>query len=236
MKKIGAIIFLLLILSACLSNGGQKEEFSEAELGEAVFYEIFPTVMDSIHFDSRLIPPPPPPEYFETLDPNIKFEEKFEKWKKSDVFKKWLIKKDSLERDTTTIYLIVQDSISLTSDEDQTELLKYIGHHNMLTDSLVLSNSFKLNLSKLESNQRKMKFLYSSNFPEGREFRKTDYDIYIAASLGFTKIIFDKTKRFGVLNAGYVMGPLNGYGKRIFIRKDKDGKWVVDKVESTWIS
>lgn len=108
MKKIGTIIFLLLILTACLSKGEQQEEFSEAELGEAVFYELFPSLLDSIHFDSRLIPPPPPPEYFETVDPNIKIEEKFEEWNKSDVFKKWLIKKDSIERDTTTIYLVLE--------------------------------------------------------------------------------------------------------------------------------
>lgn len=156
--------------------------------------------------------------------------------KNSDVFKKWLIKKDSIERDTTTIYLVVQDSISHTSDEDKTEFLKYIGNHNMPTDSLIKSNSFKLNLSKLERSQRNMKFLYRSEFPEGREFWRTNYDIYVAASLGFSKIIFDKTKSFGDLNAGYVMAPLNGYGVRVYIRKNKDGKWVIDKVESTWIS
>lgn len=82
MRKIVIFIFPILILTACLSNGEQQPEIPEAELGEAVFCEIFPSLLHSIHFDSRLIPPPPPPEYFETVDPNIKIEEKFEDWKK----------------------------------------------------------------------------------------------------------------------------------------------------------
>ncbi len=240
MKKLIAKLFTLFLFTVVTSNCGQKQDEPKANLGEAVFYEIFPLLLDSIHTDHRIIPPPPPPEYFEFMDSAVTIEEGFEEWKKSDHYKKWLEnmenKKDSIDRDTTTIYLVVPDSVSLTSNEDTKEFLNYIGLHKKPTDSLIISNPFKLKLSKLESKQKKIKFLYRSEFPEGREFWRTDYDIYIAASLGFSKIIFDKTKSFGVLNAGYVMAPLNGYGVRIFIKKNKDGKWVVDKVESTWIS
>ncbi|SFG08408.1 hypothetical protein SAMN04488033_12563 [Salegentibacter agarivorans] len=240
MKKLILKLFPLFIVTLFISNCGQKREQSQANFGEVVFYEVFPKILDSIYSDHRIIPPPPPPEYFKFMDSSVNIEEGFEEWQKTDHFEKWLANwektKDSIARDTTTIYLVVPDSVSIKSNEDRTEFLNYIGLHENPTDSLIISNSFKLKLSKLKSNQKKIKFLYRSEFPEGREFWRTDYDIYIAASLGFSKIIFDKTKRFGVVNAGFVMGPLNGYGKRIFIRKDKNGNWVVDKVESTWIS
>lgn len=32
------------------------------------------------------------------------------------------------------------------------------------------------------------------------------------------------------------MAPLNGYGVRIFKKKNQDGKWVIDEVVGTWIS
>ena len=54
--------------------------------------------------------------------------------------------------------------------------------------------------------------------------------------INYTKIVFDKTKSYGVLNAGYVSAPLNGYGVRIFIKKDENGQWIIDEVKGTWIS
>ena len=56
------------------------------------------------------------------------------------------------------------------------------------------------------------------------------------ANIGFSRIIFDKTKNYGVLNGGYTIGILNGSGFRIFIKKNKSGNWIIDKIEGTWIS
>lgn len=240
MKKLIIILFPIFVFTLFSSNGNKEQNHSQTNFGEAVFYEIFPSLLDSIHTNRRLIPPPPPPEYFKYMDSAVTLEEGFEEWKKSAHYKKWLnnweTKKDSIKRDTTSIYLVVQDSISRTYEDDSKELIKHFNHRKILPDSLIISDSFKLDLTKLESNQKKLKFLFRSDFPEGREFWRTDYEINIAASIGFSNIIFDKSRNYGVLNAGYTMAPLNGYGVRVFIRKDENGMWIIDKVEGTWIS
>jgi len=239
MKKIVPIIFLLLIMTACLSTG-QQEEYSETEFGEAVFYEIFPVLLDSIHTDHRIIPPPPPPEYFKFMDSAVTIEEGFEEWQKSADYKKWLKnfekKKDSIEQDTTAIYLTLPDSVGRTEENDIKALIDHFDNYKLSTDSFIESKPYRLDLSKLKTNHSKIKFIYQSKLPGDGKFWKNDYGKYIAASLGFTKIIFDKTKSYGVLNAAYTMAPLNGYGVRIFIKKNEDGDWVVDEVKGTWVS
>lgn len=164
----------------------------------------------------------------------------YDDWKKSNDYKKlnrkWEKKKDSINRDTTSIYLTIPDSIGGTEEDDISELIRHFGNHNISIDSFTVSNAFKINLSKLETNHKKVKFIFQTDLPGDGDFWRTDYGKYIAASIFFTKIIFDKTKSYGVLNAGYVMAPLNGYGVRIFIRKTDDGQWVVDEVKGTYMS
>ena len=67
MKKFITLLFVLFVITLISSNGVAKKEQSKTGLGEAVFYEIFPSLIDSIHTDSRLMPPPPP-EYFKFMD------------------------------------------------------------------------------------------------------------------------------------------------------------------------
>lgn len=240
MKKLILILFPLFIITVLTSNCGQKQEHLQVNFGEAVFYEIFPLLIDSLHTDHRIIPPPPPPEYFKFMDSAATLEEGFEEWKKSADYKKWLEnfekKKDSIEQDTTAIYLTLPDSIGRTEENDIKDLIDHFDNHNLATDAFIESEPFRIDLSKLNTDHSKIKFIYQSKLPGNGEFWKNDYGKYIAASLGFTKIIFDKSKGYGVLNAGYTMAPLNGYGVRIFIKKNEDGDWVVDEVKGTWIS
>ena len=242
MKKLTTILFAIFVITLFSSNVVHRNEQPQGNYGEEVFYEIFPTLLDSIHTDRRLIPPPPP-EYFQFMDSigrKIEITERFEKWEKSAQYRKWLEnwekKKDSIERDTTKIYLTIPDSTEGTEENDLGELIEHFGHHNISTDSFIVSDTFKVDLSKLKTNQRKVRFIYHSQLPGDGNFWRNDYGKYIAASISFTKIIFDKSKSFGVLNAGYVMAPLNGYGIRIFIKKNEKGEWVVDEVKGTWIS
>lgn len=176
----------------------------------------------------------------DSIGTDIEITERFEKWKKSAQYKKWLEnwekKKDSIERDTTAIYLTIPDSTGRTEENDLEELIEHFDLHNYSTDSFIVSDPFKIDLSKLKTNQSKVRFIYQSKLPGDGKFWRNDYGKYIAASMSFTKIIFDKSKSFGVLNAGYIMARLNGYGVRIFIKKNENGEWVIDEVKGTWIS
>ena len=242
MKKL-ILLFTLLIITVITSNCAQKQELSQANFGEAVFYEIFPLLLDSIHADDRLTPLQPI-EFYKFMDSTgtnkKRYEEGFEEWKKTASYKKWLEnwerQKDSIKQDTTTIYLAIPDSIGRTEKNDLRELIEHFGNHIILIDSSIVSNPFRIDLSKLKTNHSKVKFIYKSKLPGDGKFWRYDYEKYIPASLSFTSIIFDKTKSYGVLNAGYLMAPLNGYAVRIFIKKTEDGNWVIDEVKLTEIS
>jgi hypothetical protein len=239
MKKTLTSIFVLSILTLFFWNCKEEKVISETEFEQNVFYEIFPAVLDSIYYDKRLIPPPPPPpDFFQKEEYKNNIDKGIQDYKQTDKFKndikKWERKKDSLERDKSSIYLVVSDSISGFEKED----LKKLTEHFKIQDSTIIKSelNYKIDLNKLKSNNQKIKFKYSSEFPNGREFWRTKYDYFIMANIGFSGIIFDKTKNYGVLNGGYTMGILNGSGFRIFIKKNKSGNWIIDEIEGTWIS
>ncbi|PWI28875.1 hypothetical protein DI383_14425 [Flavobacteriaceae bacterium LYZ1037] len=241
-KKIPSLI-LTLILASFFWNCKEEKNLPQSEFEQAVFYEIFPAILDSIYYDKRMLPPPPPPppEFFENYSQN-ELDKAISDYKETETYKqgikKWEKKKDSLNQDTSPIYLAISDSITRYEREDMYELVQHFNNQNIILDSknIELNNGFKIDLSKLNSNNEKIKFKYQSEFPKGREFWRTEYDFYIAAKIGFNRILFDNTKTYGVLNGGFGMGILNGSGFRIFIRKNENGKWIIDKVVETWIS
>ncbi|APX99719.1 hypothetical protein [Lacinutrix venerupis] len=244
MRKPLTTIFTFLVLSLIFWNCKQEKVISETEFGQVVFYEIFPSVLDSIYYDKRMTPPPPPPpEFFEKKEyDNSNLDKVISDYKKSDKFIKdkinWENKKDSLNQDSTPIYLAVSDSVTSFEREDMYELVKHFKNKNIVLDSknIELKNGYKIDLNKLESNNKKIKFKYQSEFPKGREFWRTEYDFYVGAKIGFSRILFDKSKSYGILNGGFGMGILNGSGFRIFIRKNDKGNWIIDKIIDTWIS
>lgn len=239
MRKPLKLIFILSILTLFYLGCKENKVISETEFEQAVFYEIFPSIIDSIHYDKRLLPPPPPPpEFFEKEDYKNNIDKGIEDYKQTDKYKsdikKWERKKDSLERDNSSIYLVVSDSINVFERNDFNKLAE----HFEIQDSINIKPEldYKVDLTKLKSNNQKIKFKYRSEFPTGREFWTTEYDYFISANISFNRIIFDQTKTYGVLNGGYTMGILNGSGFRIFIKKDESGKWTIDKIVGTWIS
>ena len=74
-----------------------------------------------------------------------------------------------------------------------------------------------------------------SEFPQRREIWNTNYLFEFGGVVSFSRIYFDKDKRYGVLEGGTTYGKLNGNGWIVFIKKDS-GKWIIDKIEGTWIS
>ena len=233
MKKKLSILFIILVSLVLFLNCNGKERISDTDFEQAVIYEIFPAILDSIHQDRRLIPPPPPPPSHidsngkEVKSDSSRFLMSMEKWKKR---KKIILKNNAL------IYLSIQDSVLSFEENDNIELIKHFKHKNLKLASNDFANRYKLDLSRLRANEGNIRFKYQSEFPKGREFWKTKHDFYLAASIAITRIQFDISKTHGVLSAGYNMGLLNGIGVRIFIIKDEKGKWVIDDIVGTWIS
>ncbi|WP_460219381.1 hypothetical protein [Psychroserpens sp. MEBiC05023] len=233
MRKHLWIIIIVIILTSICWNCKEEKLLSNSEFEQAVFYEIFPEIIDSVYFDFRLLPPPPPNILKEKgYDVESDFNKAYKDWKQSDDFleikKKWKKKKDSINLDTTPIYLVITDSIIGFSRADSTELVKHFSKQNIEVDTIGTEskNDYRIDLNRLNVKNQKIRFKYRSEFPDGREFWKTKYDIQIAAKVGFNRILFDKTKSYGIINVGYVMDILNGEGFRIYIKKNNRGKWV----------
>lgn len=244
MSKQGQFMILVVILT--LLNCEQKTELPNLEFEQKVFYYLFPELSDIMYSDIRLTPTPPPPspEYLteKGFDAEIDYNSALEDWEKSDDYrnklKNWIKKRDSIINDTTLIYIAIPDSINHFKREDMYELINHFNDQKLVVDyeEFELEMGFKVSFDKLKSDNEKLRFKPLSKFPERSEFWTTKYDFNFRGSLSFSRILFDKTKSYGVLNAGFMKGRLNGGGCRIFIRKDKNGNWVIDKIKGTWIS
>lgn len=240
MKKVITKLFPIFIIAMFTSNCVHMQEQTNEDTGEAVFYEVFPSILDTIHYDKRLAIIPFPSEYFKSMDSTLTFKQKYEEWKKTAEYKELSeeveMYNDSIMQDTTSIYLVTVDSVRTTEEYDIIGLTDYCIDYNLSIDSFIESKPFRIDLSKLRTNHSKVKFIYQSVLPRDVERWRNFEGKYIAGSIYFTKIIFDQSKSFGVLNAGYVAGPLAGSGYLIFIKKNDNGDWVIDKIEDTWIS
>ena len=168
------------------------------------------------------------------------YKKAYDDWKKSDDYlqryKAWERERDSIVNDNALIYIAFSDSIAGFDKEDMFELLNHFKNEKLIIDSknLDFNTGFKVDFNKLKSNNKKLRFKPVSSFPEGSEIWNDKYDL--AGVLSFSRILFDKTKSYGVLNAGFMKGRLNGGGLRIFIKKDKKGTWIIDEIKETWIS
>ena len=193
--------------------------------------------MDSLHSDQRLsfpMPPVPPPR-----DPNEKYRssKKFEidsadLQKRIDSYEKQKVR---LYNDTVKLVTAISDSTLLLDGNDKTEFLNFYNIENKDIDTVRIDKKYKIDMYRLKAN-KKIKFIYRSKLPEGREIWRTEYDFYLNSIVSISRIQFDISKKFGVMTAGYTMGILNGGGFRIFISKNEKGNWVIDKITLTEIS
>lgn len=242
MNKALTITFIMfLTLSSC----EKSKELSYLKFEQQVFYELFPKLIDKVYRDKRLTPQPPPsPEMLKKKGFGLEkgYNNAYKNWKASDDYIDtqvlWEKYKDSINKDTTLIYVAIPDSISQFEEGDLIILKNHFKNERLLINSSIVDSKsgFKIDLNKLKTNQKTLKFKYISEFPKGNAFWDTDYDFYLSGSLGFSRILFDQTKSFGVLNVGFMHGNLNGSGCRIFIKKDETGKWIIDKIIGTWVS
>ena len=226
---------------------GCKNESIQSKVGfeEKVFYEVFPQILDSLHIENYLVlppPPPPTPEMLEERGYDISKNYGLDDWMRSDEYKNlikdWKARRDSALNDTTTLYIAIQDSVTRYEPNDFYKLIQHFQKEKIVLHSkeIPFEEPYRVNLRKLQSNISRVKFKYLSEFPKSSEVWRIPDRSKIFLSIGYTRILFDKEKDFGVLNVGIGRGTLDGSGYRVFIRKGKSGKWVIDEIIGTWIS
>jgi len=211
-----------------------KTNNNTVSLEESILYEIFPDIIDSIYSDSRLRKKPPSPFYIDSEGTKLELDPA----EHSKLVQKWKDNTQKILNDPSPIYIVITDSIAKPDRYDSNELVANYSKLNLAVNSQKADSNkaFLIDLKSLKTNNKKIKFKHLSEFPEGRKFWKKEYDYYIAANITLSKILLDKTKNYGVLNVGYSKGALEGNGFKIFIKKDENGKWVIDNIIGTWIA
>jgi len=110
--------------------------------------------------------------------------------------------------------------------KDTLSLIIAIGNEGLINDQTRIENF----------NTRKFVFKHLSELPAS-----TNYDDWtakypkFAGILFFSRIQFDVSKEYGTLNVSYYCGDRCGLGYTVTIKK-LDDKWVISKVEDTWIA
>lgn len=225
-QKITSLLILLIIISSC------EKKTTELEFEKSVMSEIFPSLINSTCIDSRILFLPPPlgkpiydknDNYIGSDTSNIKTER--ENWER---------KIAKIKKDTSKIVVAIDDTIYRIEKKDQIKLTEYYKNAIIVADTNNERKEYKIDLKKQKYNQ-KFKLKYLSEFPKKDTIWKTKYSFNFSGIVSFSRIQFDKEKKYGILSAGFVCGRLCGQGFRIFIKK-VNNKWIIDKTEGTWIS
>jgi hypothetical protein len=110
--------------------------------------------------------------------------------------------------------------------KDTLNLIIAIGKGGLINDITILQNY----------NSRKFTFKHLSELPPSINFKNwTAKYAKFAGVLSFSNIKFDVSKENGTLDVSYYCGDRCGLGYIVTIKK-VDHKWLISRVEDTWIS
>jgi len=135
---------------------------------------------------------------------------------------KWIGRDTAGQHNRNLIHKIKMDVLK----NDTLNLIIAIGKGGLITDKTDLE----------QYNTRKFTFKNLSELPPTSEYDNwTAKYSKFAGVIIFSNIKFDVTKKYGFLNVSYICGGKCGLGYRVTIKK-VDHKWVISKIEDTWIS
>nr|WP_293299578.1 hypothetical protein [Allomuricauda sp.] len=142
------------------------------------------------------------------------------------------------KEDSVNVVIGVLDSVQGLSESyygpDQSYTKKLAGHfsgNNLVFDSITIKNGYRFNILKLKPKMNH-DFRYFSEIKDHttNEWTKTK-DFYLEGLISFSRIKFDKGKRFGLLQCAVSCGQQCGMTSLIYIKREKE-KWVIDDIET----
>ncbi len=231
-KLLKATFFLIFIFFASC-----EKKISEIEFEKKVMTEILPSLIDSTCIDRRLMLNFPPKYGKAIFDKNGRYlrtdstkatnEEKLKllEWKK---------RTSEIEKDTSKIIIAFDPKIEINKENVEQDFAKHFQGAKIFKLEQEDNLEYLLDFENIKLNN-KFKLKNINEFPKRDRIWETKYDFNFSGVVNFKKIQFDKDKRFGILDVGFSCDKKCGQGFRIYIKK-KNNKWIVDKVEPTWIS
>ena len=211
---------------------------TDLEFEKNVLTEIFPTLVDSVCVDCKIMMNPRPSIGEAIFDKNGKYLKtdslkatKDEKLK----YEKWKAYINEIKRDTSKLIIAFAPELRKIRDSVKSDFEKHFPKAKLNETKNGSETIYDFDFSKIKLNN-KFQLKNLNEFPKERNaIWFTKYDFVFSGILDFTRIQFDQTKQFGVLDAGFGCGGTGGKGYRIYIKKVKN-KWIIDKIVGTWES
>lgn len=234
MKKMQKTVLILSIIFFTSCN----KEVTELEFEKNVMTEIFPILIDSTCVDTRIFSNPPPRFGKSIYDKNghyIGVDSTKATKEEIENLKKWKKGVSEIEKDTSKIIIAFNPSLRKNRENVKDDFEKHFPRIKLFEPKTEKNVEYIFEYQNIKLNNR-FELKNISAFPKEKgKIWYTKYDFVFSGVVDFTRIQFDKNKNFGILDAGFVCGGLCGQGYRIYIKK-KNNKWIIDKIEGTWIS
>ncbi|TDP03356.1 hypothetical protein EV145_102520 [Flavobacterium sp. 245] len=222
--------------------GSCKREISDIEFEKNVMTEIFPDLIDSICIDDRTVPTPPPiygeiiydkeGNYVSTDSTKGTEKQKQEilEWKRN-----WDSIDKAIEKDTSKLIVAFDPKIKESSKDLKEYLEEHFKGAKIFNPKTKGDSTYTIDYKNIPL-KGKFELRNMSEFPKDRyEFWRKKYDFIFAGAIYFTRIQFDKERKYGVLDGGFSCGRHCGIGVRIYIKKVND-KWMIDQIDNTSVS
>ncbi|MCZ8089926.1 hypothetical protein [Flavobacterium sp.] len=226
MKKLIAIVFLCIAFSNC------EKPKSQIEIEKKVFAEIFPDLIDSIYMDRRLFLhfPPFPKRIYDDKENFIKEDTTG----LSSELKKHKLEEEQIKSDTINTKIAIDDVLNPIKEFQYIKFQKVFKGINLHVFDTI--QKIKLDLNLLNHNKSE-RIISTSKLPEVHidDIFQKNKSLKLTGIYSFSRIVFDKTYNYGVLEAGYYCGGKCGQGFLVYIKK-VENKWIVFKIEPTWIA
>jgi hypothetical protein len=226
-QKITSLLILLYFVSSC------EKKQTELEFEKSVMTEIFPSLVDSICIDSRVLfnLPPMGKSIYDKSGNNIGLDTINIK-REREIYEREELR---IKNDTSKIIFAFDPKIKRNQYNVEEDFEKHFSGAKIFEFKKEQNLEYDFDFKEIKI---KNKFVLKdiSEFPKGRgEIWKAKYNFIFSGVVFFSRIQFDKDKKFGILDGGFTCGRLCGQGSRFYIKK-VNNKWVIDKVEGTWVS
>lgn len=230
MKKITYIVFIFFFICC-----GKKT--NDLDFEKNVMTEIFPNLIDSTCVDTRIFLNPPPMygKYTTDAEGHVWIDTTKATEKQSKELAEWKKNIAKIKSDTSKVIIAFDPKIKNSREDLKKNFEKHFTNAKLFIPKTKNETEYILDFKNIKLNNN-FEIKNISKFPKERgQIWETKYNFIFSGVVYFSRIQFDKQKRFGILDAGFYCGRLCGQGFRIFIKK-VNNKWIIDKIEETWIS
>jgi hypothetical protein len=232
MKTKAAYILLIILFVSC------QKKITDLEFEKNVMTEILPSLIDSTCIDTRIYMNPPPPYGEMIFDSTGHYagidSTKATKEEKQELLE-WKNNSEKVKRDTSKIIVAFDPKIKNNNEDVKEAFEKHFKGAKIFNSKEEVKTEYILDLKNIKL-KNKFQLRNISEFPKDKDLLwQTKYNFVFSGVAFFSRIQFDKEKKFGILDGGFICGGRCGKGFRIYIKRINN-KWIIDEVEGTWIS